>query len=259
MFNAFKVVIPARFGSTRLPGKPLLDIGGQPMIAHVVARARASAAHEIIVATDDQRIVDVCAKLGVTALLTATTHRSGSDRIAEVIDRCGWNAAQIVVNVQGDEPALPPALINQVAAHLAAAPQLKMATLAFPIHDRALLFDPQVVKVVTDKNGLALYFSRAPIPWHRDDFAQNTSAQLTVTDGWLRHIGLYAYRAGFLKQFVNWSPAPLELVESLEQLRALWHGERIGVAIASAEPGVGVDTAEDVARAAAQLAAAGMV
>lgn len=259
MLNHFKVVIPARFGSTRLPGKPLLDIGGQPMIAHVVARARASAADEIVVATDDQRIVDVCAKLGVTALLTATTHRSGSDRIAEVIERCSWDDAQIVVNVQGDEPALPSALINQVAAQLAASAELNMATLAFPIHDAAMLFDPQVVKVVTDKHGLALYFSRAPIPWQRDDFAEKTPIQLAATGGWLRHIGLYAYRAVFLKQFVTWSPAPLEQVESLEQLRALWHGERIGVAIADVEPGVGVDTAEDLVRAAAQLAAAGMV
>ncbi|WP_242445723.1 3-deoxy-manno-octulosonate cytidylyltransferase [Chromatium okenii] len=242
MLNQFKVVIPARFGSTRLPGKPLLDIGGQPMIAHVVARARASAADEIIVATDDQRIVDVCAGLGVTALLTATTHRSGSDRIAEVIERCGWDDAQIVVNVQGDEPALPSALINQVAALLATSAELGMATLAFPITDAAMLFDPQVVKVVTDKNGLALYFSRAPIPWHRDDFAENMPIQLAATGGWLRHIGLYAYRAAFLKQFVTWSPAPLEQVESLEQLRALWCGARISVAIADAEPGVGVDT-----------------
>lgn len=249
MANGFKVVIPARYGSTRLPGKPLLDIGGKPMIRHVIERAQASAADEILVATDDPRIVDACAGSGANAMLTDNSHRSGTDRVAEVVARCGWGDDTIVVNLQGDEPCMPAALIDQVAADLGALPAVGMSTLAYPIHDSAILFDPHAVKVVTDAAGFALYFSRAPIPWHRDEFLGQHHPALPSTVGFLRHIGLYAYRAAFIRRYVAWEPAPLELAESLEQLRVLWHGERIHVSVAAEAPGPGVDTADDLARA----------
>lgn len=243
----FKVVIPARYGSTRLPGKPLLPIAGKPMIAHVVERALASGAGEVVVATDDQRIVAACAACGVEAQLTGAHHHSGSDRVAEVIAQRGWAADTVVVNLQGDEPCMPPALIRQVALNLCGQDGVQMATLAYPIADAATLFDPHVVKVVTDAAGFALYFSRAPLPWHRDEFmGKRTHLPSSVT--FLRHIGLYAYRAGFLERYVAWEPSPLELAESLEQLRVLWHGERVHVGVAVEEPGPGVDNAQDLAR-----------
>ncbi|NCA70531.1 MAG: 3-deoxy-manno-octulosonate cytidylyltransferase [Sphingobacteriia bacterium] len=245
----FKVVIPARFGSTRLPGKPLLPIAGRPMIAHVVERARASAAEEVLVATDDPRIAAVCEPLGVEAIMTADTHRSGAERITEVIARRGWDDRVMIVNLQGDEPDMPSRLIDQVAAALATHPGIGMTTLACPLATRAQLFDPSIVKVVTDADGHALYFSRAPIPWHRDDFATDPlTGPLPTTARTLRHIGLYAYRAGFLKRYLDWSASPLELAESLEQLRVLWHGERIHVGIAVVPPAPGVDTAADLER-----------
>jgi 3-deoxy-manno-octulosonate cytidylyltransferase (CMP-KDO synthetase) len=244
----FKVVIPARYGSTRLPGKPLLPIAGKPMIQHVVERARESAAEEILVATDDWRIADVCLGFGADVVMTKVEHRSGSDRITEVIERRGWGDEVVVVNLQGDEPAMPSALIDQVASDLAGIAGLGMSTLASPIRDRATLFDPHVVKVVTDAQGNALYFSRAPLPWHRDEFLIER-ADLPPSVTFLRHIGLYAYRAGFLKRYLTWSPSPLELAESLEQLRVLWHGERIHVAVAETSPGPGVDIASDLAQA----------
>ena len=247
MSHRFKIVIPARHGSTRLSGKPLLDIAGKPMIQHVVERALASAADEVVVATDDQRIVAACAGQGVAALLTSADHCSGTDRVAEVIARLGWSDDTIVINLQGDEPCMPSALIDQVAANLATAEGTGMATLAYPIQASRLLFDPHVVKVVIDAAGFALYFSRAPIPWHRDEF-QNGQVTLPSAVVFLRHIGLYAYRAAFLKRFVAWTPSPLEQAESLEQLRVLWHGERIHVGVAAEEPGPGVDTPEDLAR-----------
>lgn len=243
----FKVVIPARYGSTRLPGKPLIEIAGKPMIAHVVERARASGAGEVVVATDDQRILDVCAAFGVDAQMTGSEHRSGSDRIAEVIAIRGWAPDTIVVNLQGDEPGMPPALIDQVAADLGLRTDVGMATLAYPITDWETLFDAHVVKVVTDADGFALYFSRAPLPWHRDEFMAERSVFPTSVP-FLRHIGLYAYRAGFLARYVLWEPAPLELAESLEQLRVLWHGERIHVGVSAKEPGPGVDTSKDLVR-----------
>jgi 3-deoxy-manno-octulosonate cytidylyltransferase (CMP-KDO synthetase) len=252
----FKVVIPARYASTRLPGKPLLDLAGKPMIQHVVERARASGAGEVLVATDDPRILDACAAFGTEALLTAPEHKSGSDRIAEVIERRGWPDDALIVNLQGDEPCMPSALIDQVAADLEAHESLGMATLAYPIADIETLFDPHTVKVVTDASRLALYFSRAPLPWHRDEFMGKRGA-LPKSIVFLRHIGLYAYRAGFLRRYVGWQPSPLELAESLEQLRVLWHGERILVGIAGEEPGPGVDTAQDLARVAARLALSG--
>lgn len=252
--SGFKVVIPARYGSTRLPGKPLLPLVGKPMIQHVVERARASGAEEVVVATDDRRIQDACAAFGAEALITRAEHRSGSDRIAEVIERRGWPDAAIVVNLQGDEPTMPAALIDQVASDLARRPEVGMATLAHPIADAETLFDPHAVKVVTDAAGFALYFSRAPVPWHRDEFL-GKRATLPGSVPFLRHIGLYAYRAGFLRRYVGWAPSPLELAESLEQLRVLWHGERIHVGVAKEVPGPGVDTTQDLARVAALLGA----
>ncbi len=249
----FKVVIPARYDSTRLPGKPLLAIAGKPMIQHVVERARESGAGEVVVATDDPRIGDACIALGVDVQMTAREHRSGSDRVAEVISSRGWGEETIVVNLQGDEPLMPAALIDQVAGNLETREGVRMATLAYPITDWDTLFDPHVVKVVTDRSGFALYFSRAPLPWHRDEFmAKRPALPGSVT--FLRHIGLYAYRAGFLGAYVGWEPAPVELAESLEQLRVLWHGERIHVGLAAEPPGPGVDTAKDVARVESLLA-----
>ena len=243
----FKVVIPARYGSTRLPGKPLLEIAGRPMIRHVVERAAASGADEVVVATDDQRIVDAVRDFGGEACMTGDQHRSGTDRIAEVAEQLGWDDDTIVVNVQGDEPGMPSSLIDQVAGDLAAHHPAGMATLAHTIGDMRTLFDPHAVKMVVDGDGYALYFSRAPIPWHRDEFSRQEGP---VPEGvsFLRHIGLYAYRVGFLKRFVAWPHAPLEEAESLEQLRVLWHGERIHVSEAMEEPVPGIDTADDLRR-----------
>jgi 3-deoxy-manno-octulosonate cytidylyltransferase (CMP-KDO synthetase) len=242
----FKVVIPARYAASRLPGKPLVQIAGRPLIAHVLDRARASAADEVVVATDDERVADACVEMGAEVVMTDSAHRSGSDRIAEVCGQRGWDAQSIVVNLQGDEPCMPPTLVDQVAADLAAlTTDVGMTTLAFPISDAAPLFDPHVVKVVTDAQGYAIYFSRAPIPWHRDEFL-GKRANLPAGVPFRRHIGLYAYRVGFLQRYVAWPPAPLELAESLEQLRVLWHGERIHVAMATEEPGPGVDTPDDL-------------
>ncbi|GAB0148766.1 3-deoxy-manno-octulosonate cytidylyltransferase [Marichromatium gracile] len=254
MAKGFKVVIPARYGSSRLPGKPLLEIAGEPMIRHVVARACASGADEVVVASDDARILDACAGLGAATQLTATEHRSGTERVAEVIAARGWEADTVVVNLQGDEPCMPAALIDQVASDLAGCAGAGMATLASPIRRVEALFDPHVVKVVTDVEGFALYFSRAPLPWHRDEFL-GSRASLPESVTFLRHIGLYAYRAGFLERYLAWPPAPLEVAESLEQLRVLWHGERIHVGIAERTPGPGVDTREDLGRAEAWMSA----
>jgi 3-deoxy-manno-octulosonate cytidylyltransferase (CMP-KDO synthetase) len=248
----FRVVIPVRYGAVRLPGKPLIDIGGRPLIARVFERARASGADEVVVATDDGRIADACRAFGADVELTASDHASGSDRIAEVIERRGWGEDDIVVNLQGDEPCMPPLLVDQVAADLAAHPGAAVATLCAAIDDAAVLFDPHVVKVATDAEGFALYFSRAPIPWHRDEFLGSRS-RLPAAVPFLRHIGLYAYRAGFLARFVAWPPSPLEQAEALEKLRALWHGQRIHVSLAAEMPGPGVDTPDDVARVKAHL------
>lgn len=243
----FVVVIPARYASTRLPGKPLQDIAGKPMIQHVWEQARKSSASRVVVATDDARIVEACRGFGAEVLLTAATHNSGTDRLAEVASQLGLPGEAIVVNVQGDEPLIPPAIIDQVAANLAASPQAGIATLAEPIHDAAQLFNPNVVKVVSDASGLALTFSRAPLPWARDAFAAGRDS-LPAGVPFRRHIGIYAYRAGFLHDFVAWGPCWLEDAECLEQLRALWHGVRIHVADALETPPAGVDTAEDLQR-----------
>lgn len=247
MNRVFTVVIPARYASSRLPGKPLQDIAGKPMIQHVWEQARKSSAQQVVVATDDARIVEACRGFGAQVLLTRIDHNSGTDRLAEVAAALGLTPDAIVVNVQGDEPLIPPALIDQVAANLAANPQAEIATLAEPIDEVAALFNPNVVKVTSDRNGLALTFSRAPLPWARDAFAASRE-QLPASVPYRRHIGIYAYRAQFLHDFVAWGPCWLEDAECLEQLRALWHGVRIHVADALQAPPAGVDTQEDLER-----------
>lgn len=243
----FKVVIPARFGSSRLPGKPLLDIGGRPLLAHVVDRARESGADEIVVATDDQRIVAAAESLGALVMLTSAAHESGTERIAEVIARSGWHEEVPVVNLQGDEPFMPAGLVKQVANDLIEHPQAPMATLCAPIDDPLEIVNPNTVKVVIDSAGYAVYFSRAAIPWDRECFPLQPGDE--APEGYLRHIGLYAYRAGFVSRYTDWPVSPLETVERLEQLRVLWHGERIHVSITHEDTGVGVDTALDLERA----------
>lgn len=243
----FVVVIPARYGSTRLPGKPLHVIAGRPMIEHVYRRARASAADEVIVATDDERVAQAAREFGARVCLTAPSHPSGTDRLAEVARLLDLPDEQVLVNVQGDEPLMPPALIDQVAAELAAHADASIATLCEPIATAAELFDQNVVKVVRDAQGYALYFSRAAIPWDRDAFAV-TPVALSPAPLHYRHIGLYAYRAGFVRAYVSWPPCPIEQMEKLEQLRALWHGRRVRVAVAREKAGPGVDTAQDVER-----------
>lgn len=247
MSDAFTVVIPARYASSRLPGKPLQEIAGKPMIQHVWQQACKSGAQRVVVATDDARILEACRGFGAEVLLTRPEHNSGTDRLAEVASALGLAADAIVVNVQGDEPLIPPAIIDQVAANLAANPQAAIATLAEPIEEAAALFNPNVVKVVTDCNGLALTFSRAPLPWARDAFAASRE-QLPAGIPYRRHIGIYAYRTQFLHDFVAWGPCWLEDGECLEQLRALWHGVRIHVADAQQAPAAGVDTPEDLER-----------
>ncbi|MBD3633921.1 MAG: 3-deoxy-manno-octulosonate cytidylyltransferase [Methylophaga sp.] len=241
---SFKIVIPARYASSRLPGKPLLDIAGKPMIQHVYERACESDADTVIIATDDQRIADAATRFGADVCMTADHHRSGTDRLAEVAQNRGFADEDIVINVQGDEPCLPALLINQVAADLAQHPQADMASLFSRIKQEKQVFDPNVVKVVMDGNGYALYFSRAPIPWMRDHF--NTDSTLPPELPHYRHIGLYGYRAAFLKHYSELTPCLLETEESLEQLRALFHGKKIHMTEALISAGHGVDTEADL-------------
>lgn len=243
----FKVVIPARYGSTRLPGKPLLNIAGKPMIAHVCERAGEADADEIIVATDDERIFQAVGGLGFKAVMTRADHQSGTERIAEVARLCGWADDQIIVNLQGDEPLIPPAYIRDVATALAGQQQAGIATLAAEINDPEEIFNPNAVKVVLNKNGYALYFSRAPIPWERDMFTRSGGTPSGKLP-YLRHIGMYAYTVDFLNRYCLWDASKLESVESLEQLRILWHGEAIRVEIVAQTPAAGVDTQEDLQR-----------
>lgn len=249
---SFKVVIPARYASTRLPGKPLLKIAGKPMIQHVYERALSSGADQIIIATDDHRIAETAGSFSAEICITAKHHSSGTERIAEVVRKYAWNGDTIVVNLQGDEPGMPGQLLDQVAQDLEEHSAASVATLAARIDNREHLFDPHIVKVVTDAAGYALYFSRAPVPWHRDEFMQGKS-DLPGDTRFLRHIGLYAYRAGFLDRYVDWPQSQLERAESLEQLRVLWHGHRIHVSEALKEPGHGVDTRDDILRAEQQF------
>ncbi|MEE4668786.1 3-deoxy-manno-octulosonate cytidylyltransferase [Pseudomonas alliivorans] len=247
MTTDFTVVIPARYGSSRFPGKPLKMIAGKPMVQLVWEQARKSNAQRVVVATDDARIFEACQAFGAEVLMTRDDHNSGTDRLAEVATQLGLAADAIVVNVQGDEPMIPPAVIDQVASNLAAHPEAGISTLAEPIDDVAALFNPNVVKVSSDINGLALTFSRAPLPWARDALAVNRD-ELPAGVPYRRHIGIYAYRAGFLHDFVGWGPCQLENTENLEQLRALWNGVRIHVADALEALPAGVDTPEDLER-----------
>jgi len=243
---AFTVLIPARLASTRLPDKPLADLGGAPMVVRVAQRARLSRAARCVVAADHDAIVNACSTHGIEAVLTRGDHPSGSDRLAEACSQLGLDDNAIVVNVQGDEPLIEPALIDAVARLLVERPDAAMGTAAHPIDSVADFTNPNVVKVVLDARQLALYFSRAPIPWWRDGFAQGITALPQPAP--LRHIGIYAYRAGFLRQFPALEPAPIETGEALEQLRALWHGHRIAVHVTPDAPGPGVDTPDDLAR-----------
>lgn len=241
----FTVIIPARLASTRLPGKPLADLGGKPMVVRVAERAAESGASRIIVATDHADIAAACAAHGIEVGMTRADHPSGTDRIAEVARALNLSPDEVVVNLQGDEPLIDPTLLAACAARISAA--TPMATCAHPIVDAADVFNPNVVKVVLDKSGRALYFSRAAIPWHRDAFALS---QHTLAAGYapLRHIGLYAYHNAFLQLYPSLEPAPLESIEALEQLRVLWHGYPIAVHITEAAPAAGVDTPDDLAR-----------
>ena len=248
----FVVAIPARFGASRLPGKPLRLLGDEPLVVHVVRRAQAAGAREVWVATDDARIADAVADSGAKVAMTDPAHASGSDRLAECARIAGWGDDDIVVNLQGDEPFAPASGIR-VVAHALASSGAPMATLATPVEDAATLFDPNVVKLVRAGNGDALYFSRAAIPWARDAFAANRDA-LPAGDAWLRHIGIYAYRVGFLRAFAALPPSTLERIESLEQLRALENGHRIAVELAPEAFPPGIDTPEDLVRAEACIA-----
>jgi 3-deoxy-manno-octulosonate cytidylyltransferase (CMP-KDO synthetase) len=242
----FRVVIPARYASTRLPGKPLRVIAGRTLLEHVYRRALDSGADDVRIATDDERVIAACRAFGAHAEMTQLTHASGTDRIAEVAAREGWDASEIVVNVQGDEPLLPPALIRQAAELLEERAAAGVATLATPLESLAEFLDPNVVKVAIARTGLALYFSRAPIPWPRDGATRGLASQ-TQFGGALRHIGLYAYRVGALKRLTAMPASALEQTEKLEQLRALDNGIAIAVGLARERPGPGVDTEEDLA------------
>jgi 3-deoxy-manno-octulosonate cytidylyltransferase (CMP-KDO synthetase) len=248
---SFTVIVPARMASTRLPGKPLADLAGLPMVVRVAQRAALSSAARVVVAADDAQIVQACHTHGVEALLTRTDHPSGSDRLAEACQQLGLDGDDRVVNLQGDEPLVAPALLDRCARLLQEQPGCVMATAAHPINQPAELANPNVVKVVLDAASRALYFSRAPIPWWRDA----PQAGLPAPGSVFRHIGLYAYRAGFLRRFPSMPVAPLEQIEALEQLRVLWHGERIAVHVTPDAPASGVDTPEDLARVRALLAA----
>ncbi len=249
MTDSFKVVIPARYGASRLPGKPLREIAGRPLLQYVYESACRSGADEVIVATDDERVKTAAEEFGAQVCLTSPDHPSGTDRISEVVSAKGWQADVIVVNLQGDEPLMPPQLLDQVAGDLAAHPDAQIATLCTPIDVAGDFHDPNVVKVVRTQDQYALYFSRAPIPWDREHFSQATEA-LPLAAQALRHIGLYAYRVGFLRDYPSSTSCPLEASECLEQLRALWGGIRIRVVEAALPPGPGVDTAEDLQRVA---------
>lgn len=243
----FKIVIPARFGASRLPGKPLLPIAGKPMIVHVCERALETGAEEVVVAVDDPRISDAVAGMNVRALLTRNDHASGTERLVEVVQSLGWDEASLVVNLQGDEPLLEPALVRQLAEAFECQQAAAVATVAAPIESAEELLDPNAVKVVLDRASCALYFSRAPIPWPRDDFAK-APRMLPAGMQYLRHVGIYAYTAGFLKRYASWPACHLERTERLEQLRILWQGERIYVLPVEHAPAPGVDTEADLRR-----------
>ncbi|EGQ7676376.1 3-deoxy-manno-octulosonate cytidylyltransferase [Vibrio parahaemolyticus] len=239
---SFTVVIPARYSSSRLPGKPLADIGGKPMVQWVYEQAMQAGADDVIIATDDERVSAAVEQFGGKVCMTSPNHESGTERLAEVVEKMAIPADHIIVNVQGDEPLVPPVIIRQVADNLAAS-DAPMATLAVEIESEDEAFNPNAVKVVADERGYAMYFSRATIPWDRDNFAKQDKA---IVNPLMRHIGIYAYRAGFINTYVNWTPSTLEQIECLEQLRVLWYGEKIHVAVAKEAPAAGVDTPEDL-------------
>lgn len=248
---SFSIVIPARYASTRLPGKPLREICGKPMIQHVIERAQASQAKQVIVATDAQEIIDAISGLDVQVCLTRADHQSGTERLSEVIEQLGFADEEILINLQGDEPMMPAVCLNQVGEALEQDSKVKMATLCTPLTDINELFDPHAVKVIRDKDDFAIYFSRAAIPWYRDGFndrAQADHGVMPAFQQYQRHIGLYGYRAGFIRQYLEWESSDLEKTESLEQLRVLYHGEKIKVITAATPPGPGVDTIEDLNR-----------
>lgn len=242
--SAFTVLVPARLASTRLPGKPLLDIGGLPMVVRVARQAQRSGAADVVVATDAQEVAAACQAHGVRHVMTRADHASGSDRLAEACERLGLEGDHIVVNVQGDEPLIEPSLIERCARLLDEHPDCPVGTVAHPIDEPTEWLNPNVVKVVLDAAGRALYFTRAPVPFHRD----GAPGQLPTDPAPLRHLGLYAYRAGFLRRFPSLPQAPMERTEALEQLRVLWHGERIAVHVTDQAPGTGVDTPQDLER-----------
>lgn len=239
---SFTVVIPARYESTRLPGKPLADIGGKPMIQWVYEQSLQAGAEKVVVATDDVRVESAVQAFGGVVCMTSSAHESGTERLAEVVKVMNIPDDHVIVNVQGDEPLIPPAIITQVANNLASS-QAPMATLAVEISHEDEVFNPNAVKVLTDKDGYAMYFSRATIPWDRDNFANGGKV---IAQPLMRHIGIYAYRAGFINTYINWEPTALEKIESLEQLRVLWYGEKIHVEVAKQAPPAGVDTPEDL-------------
>lgn len=241
----FTVIIPARYDSSRLPGKPLADICGKPMIQWVYEQSVAAGAAKVIVATDDERVEQAVKAFGGEVCMTAKTHNSGTERLAEVIDKLGISPDTIIVNVQGDEPLIPPQNITQVAQNLADADKADMATLSVTIDDVEEALNPNAVKVVTDKDGYALYFSRSTIPYDRERFLGQDEIK-AIGDFYQRHIGIYAYRAGFIKRYIEWPDSPLEHIESLEQLRVLYQGEKIHVETAKTPPPAGVDTAQDL-------------
>ncbi len=245
----FRIVIPARYASTRLPGKPLIEMAGKPMLQWVYGRALACEAREVLIATDDERIERVARQFGAEVVMTSVDHVSGTDRIAEVAELRGWADDEVVVNLQGDEPSMPAELVSQVAQLLLADPEADIATLATPIRDREEYFDPNAVKVVTDGSGRALYFSRAPIPWFRDGVTEE-GGDLGLAR---RHLGLYAYRVASLRRLSSLPPAPIEQAEKLEQLRALFNGMKILVGEATRRPGPDVNTLADLAGAEAAL------
>lgn len=243
---SFTVIIPARYASSRLPRKPLADIAGKPMIQHVWEKAQQAGANRVIIATDHEEIEQVAKTFSAEVCMTSTEHNSGTERLAEVIEKMAIADDEIIVNVQGDEPLIPPVIIQQVAQNLSEN-QVNMATLAVKLETKEELFNPNCVKVVTDQKGIALYFSRAAIPFARDHFADCNDA-FVASQPYLRHIGIYAYRAKFVNQYIRWQPTVLEKLESLEQLRALWYGEKIHVELVKEAPQVGVDTLEDLER-----------
>jgi 3-deoxy-manno-octulosonate cytidylyltransferase (CMP-KDO synthetase) len=246
MGKPFKVVIPARYASSRLPGKPLRLLAGKPMLQHVYERASESGADEVVIATDDVRIEEAARGFDAAVCMTSAQHNSGTERLAEVVGRQQWADDTIVVNLQGDEPLMPAALIDLVAADLATHAAAAITTLAYPLESSVNETDPHVVKVVLDREGYALYFSRAPVPWHRDP--AETGSGMQGVNPVLHHVGLYAYRSRFLRHFSELEQAPLEVFEKLEQLRALWHGLKIHVGITTEVPGPGVDTEADLAK-----------